>query len=115
MERFPFPARFISILRMFAKPAPNSKEVIDENLLTINDRRSNTDCLPLTRSVQKIRLESKWNATLLVHRKIFDSSGTYEKEVLFFRAEYFKREFLFHFLKVIFDTSFGPLRPLLGE
>lgn len=81
---FPFPAGFFPI-RMLAKLGPNSREVIDKNSFTINNRRSNA-----TRSFKKFRLESKWNATFLfVPAEISESNGTYEKEVLFFQMEYF--------------------------
>lgn len=70
---------------MLAKLGPNSREVIDKNSFTINNRRSNA-----TRSFKKFRLESKWNATFLfVPAEISESNGTYEKEVLFFQMEYF--------------------------
>ena len=57
------------------------------------------------------RLESRWNTPLgSFQRKISGSNGTSEKVVLFFRTEYSKREFVFHFFKAIFDTSFRPSR-----
>ena len=43
-------------------------------------------------------------------RKISWSKGTSERVVLFFRTEYSKQKFVFHFFKAIFDTSFRPLR-----
>ena len=37
--------------------------------------------------------------------KISGSNGTSEKEVLYFRTECFKRKFVYHVLKPIYDTS----------
>ena len=57
---------------------------------------------------------SKVNGTRLFgssQQKISGSNGTSEKVVLFFRTKYSKRKFVFHFLKVIFDTSLRPSRP----
>ena len=42
--------------------------------------------------------------------KISGSNGTSEKVVPFFWTEYFKRKFVFHFFKAVFDTSFRPSR-----
>ena len=39
------------------------------------------------------------------HSKISGSNGTSEMLVLFFGRECFKRKFMFHFFKVIFDNS----------
>ena len=62
------------------------------------------------------RLESRWNTPLgSFQRKISGSKGTSEKVVLFFRTEYSKREFVFHFFKAIFDTSFRPSRSFFGK
>ena len=97
---------------MLAKLAPISREVIDKNSFTISNRRSNT-----TRSFQKFRLESKWNATFLFvpaenfweQRNIWKGSPVFPDEM------FFKLKFVFLFIKVTFDTSFGPSRPLLGK
>ena len=40
---------------------------------------------------------------------------TSEKVVLFFRTEYSKQKFVFHFFKAIFDTSFSASRPFSGK
>ena len=48
-------------------------------------------------------------------RQISGSNGTSEKVVLFFRTEYFKRKFVFHFFKAIFDTSFRPSRSFFDK
>lgn len=55
----------------------------------------------------------------LSHRKIYQSSETTEKVVLFFRTEFPefpKRKFVFHFFRaMIFNTSFRPPRPFFGK
>ena len=62
------------------------------------------------------RFESRWNTPLgSFQRKISGSNRTSEKVVLFFRTEYSKREFVFHFFKAIFDTSFRPSRSFFGK
>ena len=62
------------------------------------------------------RFESRWNTPFWsVRRKISGSNRTSEKVVLFFRTEYSKREFVFHFFKAIFDTSFRPSRSFFGK
>ena len=43
------------------------------------------------------------------------SNGTSEKVVLFFRTEYSKWKFVFHFLKDIFDNSFRCFRSFSGK
>ena len=44
------------------------------------------------------------------------SNGTSEKEVLFFfRRECFKRKFVYHLLKPIFDTNFRLPQPFFGK
>ena len=48
-------------------------------------------------------------------KKISGGNGTSEKLVVFFRTEYLKRKFVFHFFRPIFDTSFRPLRPFFGK
>ena len=46
---------------------------------------------------------------------ISESNGKSEKVDLFFRREYSKRKFVFHFFKAIFDTSSRPSRPFSGK
>ena len=47
---------------------------------------------------------------------MFGSKGTSEKVVLFFfRTEYSKRKFVFHFFKAIFGNSFRPSRSFFGK
>ena len=48
-------------------------------------------------------------------RKSSGSNGTSEKVVLFFRTEYSKQKFGFHFFKAIFDSSFRPSRSFSGR
>ena len=65
---------------------------------------------------REIRLESKWKTTFWVFpKKISEINGTSEKVVLFFRVEYSKWKFVFHFLEAILDTSFRPSRPFFGK
>ena len=47
--------------------------------------------------------------------KISGRNRTFEKEVRFFRTEYFKQKSLFHLLKSIFNTSFRLSRPFFGK
>ena len=42
---------------------------------------------------------------LVVLVENFRSNGTSEKEVLYFRTEYFERKFVYQLLKPIFDAS----------
>ena len=47
-------------------------------------------------------------------RKTFGSKETSEKVALFFRTEWSKRKFVFHFFKVV-DTSYAVSWPLFGK
>ena len=47
--------------------------------------------------------------------KISGSNGTSENLVLFFRTEYSKQKFVFHYFKAIVDTSFRPSRSFFGK
>ena len=66
-------------------------------------------CLPFTKIFREIRFESKWNTTFWVSgpmenfREQRDIWKIYK--IILFRVEYYKRKFVFHFFKAIFDTS----------
>ena len=47
--------------------------------------------------------------------KIVGSKGTYEKVVLFRRRKCSHRKFVFHILKIIFDTTSKLSRPFCGS
>ena len=68
--------------------------------------------------LQKVLGKSKVNATRLFgsfQRKIYRSNGLSKTVVLLLRTEYSKRKLVFHFSKVISDTSFTPSRPFFGK
>ena len=65
---------------------------------------------------RKTRLKRKWNTTSwVVPAKNFREQRNIWKGSLFFRMEYSKQKFVFHFFKAFFSTSFRPSRSFLSK
>ena len=60
-------------------------------------------CLPFTKSFQRIWLESKWNTPFLGRSSGKFLGATEHAKSLFFRTEYSKWKFAFHFFKAIWS------------
>ena len=111
---FPCPSRVCLLRNQYVLSRLSS--YLSWSLVTLGDNKTGKmtfwkrSCLPFTKSFRKIRLV-KWNTTFWVGSfqwQISKSNGISDKIVLFFRTECFKRKFVFHFFKVIFDASFTP-------